>query len=80
MRDAYGISAAEAIAVDFAELAWKLGIAVFITILDVGAAVILKVLARALNAIVKTAALGFIEFPWRHVPVTVAILAETWGW
>jgi hypothetical protein len=54
----------------------KLWTPVFIAVIDAGAAVILKVLARALSSIVKASALNIVEFPGGHIPVAAAVLAE----
>ena len=43
---------------------------ILVAIIDVGAAVILDILARALNPIMKTAALDVVKLPRRCFPIT----------
>ena len=80
MRNAHGISPAEAFLIRVPQAVGKPWTPVFIAIIDAGTAVILKVLARALNSIAEAAALGFVELARRYIPVApaiaVSILAE----
>jgi hypothetical protein len=74
MRHADSVSATEAFPVGAPQVVRKPWTPEFIAIIDAGTAVILKVLARAINSIVKASALNIVEFPRGHIPV--AVLAE----
>jgi hypothetical protein len=53
----------------------EVGVAVLVTVVDVGWAAVFEVFARALNAIVVTALLGGDEFRgWRHPRLSVGRL------
>jgi hypothetical protein len=60
VRCANGVSAAEALLVGVPQVVGKTWTPVFIAVIDVGAAVILKVLARSLNSIAKAPALNIV--------------------
>jgi hypothetical protein len=77
--DAYRITAAEALLIGIPHLMGHIRMAVFVAIVDVGAAVIVEVLLRAYEAILKAATLDVVEFAGRQIPVTVAIMVAVLG-
>jgi hypothetical protein len=70
------ITAAESIAVSLAKFWRKFGAAVLVAILDVGLAMVFKVLARALDSVMEPALLGLVELARRRLPITVLGCSE----
>src|SRR5579862_2658828 len=62
------VAAAECLAV-VVPVGWRnIGMAVFVAIVHVGAAMIVVVPARALNAVMESAPLDLVELAWRRIP------------
>ncbi len=67
------VSTAITVSICFALFAGTPRVSVFIAIVQVKAAVIVEIVARAFDSVVKTLPLNLLQFPWRCIP-TAAIL------
>jgi hypothetical protein len=78
MSNSNRVSTAEAIAVRLPQIIRKLRMPILIAIVDVRPPVVLKIPARPLHPIVKTAPLRFVQLARRHIPA--ALLPCDWNW
>jgi capsular polysaccharide biosynthesis protein len=76
MRHRRVISPAEAGPVGIPEFMRNLRMAILIAVLHIGLAVVLKILARSLDSIVKSAPLDFVQLLGRGLPVAVPVICR----
>src|SRR5579872_1472871 len=62
------IAPTESVAIGVAHLPWDMRVTIFVPILYVGSTVIIEIAASAVDAVVKSLALKFIEFLGRGIP------------
>lgn len=73
------VAAAEAIAISLTRLGWKMRVAVFVAIVDVGGAVVFIVTSCAFKAVVKALALNVIELVGEGIPLRRRRRRLRWG-
>lgn len=79
VRDGGIVAAAKAVAVSVPIVARNPGMTELLAAVHVRAALIVEIIARGFDSIVKAAALKFLEFLWRRIPAA-AVLAVSGRW
>jgi hypothetical protein len=67
------VSTAIAVSIRFALFAGTPRVSVFVAIVQVQAAVVVEIISRAFDSVVKTLPLNLLQFPWRRIPAAAIL-------
>lgn len=80
VRNGLLVSATKCITVSLSHVVWDIWMTVFIAVINVGATMILDILSRSFDPIVKATALNVVEFSGWGIPIpSISILTECGG-